>query len=148
MALKILGTKHKTTRNSPRINRGCPIELTPIKTLYAEWTTYRRTVFYTFPFLFFWKNVLTTNTWNPLSATMRILSTMENQIILDSVDLTVEKLRFSLVRKYFWVRAKQIQSLAKDGGKLQIVDNCPESLKNVSSSLSGDSLDEAAFVGS
>ena len=31
---------------------------------------------------------------------------MENQMIRDSVDLTVEKLRFSRVRKYFWVRAK------------------------------------------
>ena len=60
---------------------------------------------YTYPFLFFWKKVLTTNTWNPLNAIMSKLSIIENQIIRDSVDRTVEKLRFSLVRKYFCVRA-------------------------------------------
>ena len=60
---------------------------------------------YTCPFLFFWKNVLTTKTWNPLNAIMSKLSMMENQMIRDSVDLTVEKLRFSRVRKYFCVRA-------------------------------------------
>jgi len=62
---------------------------------------------YTYPFLFFWKNVLTTNTWNPLNAIMSRLSMMENQMIRDSVDLTVEKLRFSRVRKYFCVRASR-----------------------------------------
>jgi hypothetical protein len=60
---------------------------------------------HTYPFLFFWKNVLTTNTWNPLNPTMRILSMILNQMILDSVDRTVEKLRFSRVRKYFCMRA-------------------------------------------
>jgi hypothetical protein len=98
---------------------------------------------YTYPFLFFWKKVLTTNTWKPLKATMSKLSTIENQIIRDSVDLTVEKFRFSLVRKYFWVRAK----IRKSNQDIQMVDNCPESLKKVSSRLSGDSVDSLALVG-
>ena len=100
-------------------------------------------VIYTYPFLFFWKNVLTTKTWNPLNATMSKLSIIENQIIRDSVDLTVEKFRFSLVRKYFCVRAKLVNS----NYQVQIVDNCPDSLKKVSSRLSGDSVESFALMG-
>ena len=86
---------------------------------------------------------------------MSKLSIIENQMIRDSVDLTVEKLRFSRVRKYFCVRAISQHQPPKHtwntkankrargfggGGGLQIVDNWPESLKNDSSRLSGDSL--------
>ena len=74
-----------------------------------------------------------------------MLSIIENQIILDSVDLTVEKLRFSLVRKYFCVRATI--NFALETGRLQIVDNCPESLRNVSSRLSEFSVDEGPLIG-
>jgi len=38
---------------------------------------------------------------------------IENQMIRDSVDLTVEKLRFSLVRKYFWLRARENQLVCR-----------------------------------
>lgn len=69
---------------------------------------------------------------------------MENQIILDSVDLTVEKLRFSLVRKYFCARASINDALEKG---IQIVDNCVESLRNVSSKLSELSVDDAPLLG-
>jgi hypothetical protein len=97
---------------------------------------------YTYPFLFFWKNVRTTNTWKPLNATISRLSIIENQIIRDSVDLTVEKFRFSLVRKYFCVRA--VLAFTQE---IQIVDNWADNLKNVSSRLSGDSVFAVALVG-
>lgn len=96
-------------------------------------------------------------------------------MILDSVDRTVEKFRFSRVRKYFWVRAtpsatiqhkgrgtrgvdkgEGSKGVLKDGkgekgkkgeGRVQMVDNCTESLRNVSDRASEFSVDESCFEG-
>jgi len=60
-------------------------------------------------------------------------STSENLRIRDSVERTVEKLRFSRVRKYFWLR--------------EMVESCPEILKRDSSSPDMCSAGAASFVG-
>jgi hypothetical protein len=73
-----------------------------------------------------------------------MLSMMENQTIRDSVDLTVEKFLFSRVRKYFCVRPAVSRILK---WILQIVDNCPDNLRKVSSSLSAISLELDGFWG-
>lgn len=59
---------------------------------------------HTYPFLAPVKKNLTTNTCNPAIPTMHKFSTTENLKIRCSVDRTVLKLRFSRVRKYFWLR--------------------------------------------
>ena len=65
--------------------------------------------------------------------TMMKTSTSENLRIRDSVERTVEKLRFSRVRKYFWLR--------------EMVESCPEILKRDSSSPDMCSVGAASFVG-
>ena len=56
------------------------------------------------PFLAPWKKNFTINTCNPAIVTIIIPSMMLKLNIRLSVLLTVEKFRFSLVRKYFWLR--------------------------------------------
>ena len=85
------------------------------------------------PFLAPWKKNFTTNTCRAAIVTMIKTSINENLRIRDSVERTVEKLRFSRVRKYFWLR--------------EMVESCPEILKRDSSSPDMCSAGAAPFVG-
>lgn len=75
---------------------------------------------HTYPFLAPWKKNLTMNTCRPAIVTIITPSTILKLNIRRSVLLTVLKLRFSRVRKYFWLRL--------------IVESCDESLRMDSSS--------------
>jgi hypothetical protein len=74
---------------------------------------------YKIPFLAPWKKNLTTATCRPAITTISPPSISEKLKMRFSVLLTVLKLRFSRVRKYFWF--------------LEIVDSCADSLRMLSS---------------
>ena len=86
------------------------------------------------PFLAPWKKNLTINTCNPAMHTINPLSTTLKLKIRPSVLLTVLKLRFSRVRKYFCMRL--------------MVDNWPDSLYMDSSSAEVCSGEVPCLLGS
>lgn len=86
------------------------------------------------PFLAPWKKNRTMKTCKPAIVTIIKLSITLKLNILLSVLRTVLKLRFSRVRKYFWLRL--------------MVDSCPESLKMDSSSADVCSGDVPCLAGS
>lgn len=80
-----------------------------------------------------WKKNLTINTCSKAMQTIIKLSMILRLKILRSVLLTVLKLRFSLVRKYFWLRV--------------MVESWPDSLNIDSSSADVCSGDVPCFEG-